>query len=271
MTRPGPFSPMHTSSPSLRTLLLLIGLSLPGALLAATPLDSAAAALKAGDLAAAESALAPYATAEKPEASALNLLSQLRLAQKQSKEAVAFAERATAADPTQAAYFSQLGYAYSVRIGEVSFMQQAMMSGKLRKAYEQCVKLDPNSLDGLIGLTRYFSSAPEIAGGSPVKAREYAERVQSLNPFLGAVELGRLAEKAAQPAEALGHYEAACTANPSHAGAQAACGRMLVKLNRPEEARRRFEAALALNPTHEAARKGLEGLNSAAAAPTPPR
>jgi hypothetical protein len=50
-------------------------------------------------------------------------------------------------------------------------MQQAMLSGKLRRAFERCVELDPKNLDGLIGLTRYFSNAPEIAGGSLVKAR----------------------------------------------------------------------------------------------------
>jgi len=223
-------------------------------------LERVESALKTGDLTSAETLLAPAVAGEKPDAAALNLFSRLRLAQKNSKEAIALADRATAADPTQAAYFVQLGRACSVRIGEVSFLQQAMLSGKLRKAFEQGLKLDPNNLDALIGLTRYHLQAPEIAGGSIVKAREYAERTRQLNPFLGEIELGQIAEREKQIEVALGHYETAATLNSSHAGIQNACGRLLAQLGRKDAARSRFEAALALNPNHEGAQKGLAGL-----------
>lgn len=88
-------------------------------------------------------------------APALHQLSIERLQQKNTKEAVESAEQATKADPTKAEYFSKLGMALGQRMGEIGFMQQAIMSGKLRKAFEKSVELDPNHVAGLIGLAHY--------------------------------------------------------------------------------------------------------------------
>lgn len=263
-----PMNPIRSLVLRLLLLPTLASLLLPG-LHAASPLQDAEAALQKGDLAAAETLLNPLDTTAETDAATLRLLSRLRLAQKRTKEAVTLAERVTTAHPEDAAGFAQLGHAYSQRIGEVTFMQQAVLSGKLRRAYERCVELDPKNLDGLIGLTRYFSNAPEIAGGSLVKAGEYARRVAAVHPFLGAIELGRIAEKDKQPEVALGHYEAASQLNPKHAGVLAACGRLLAQLGRKDEARQRFTSALALQPGHAGASKGLDELDRAASTPAP--
>lgn len=232
---------------------------------AQTDLEKAAAALKSGDASGAEAIVAPLAAATPPDAAALNLLSQVRLAQKRSKEAVEAAEAATKADATKPEYFSQLGVALSQRMGEVGFMQMAMMSGRMKAAFEKSVELDANHVSGLIGLTRFYSNAPEIAGGSSTKAAEFAQRVRALNPFLGEVELARLAERAEDFAGALAHYDAALALRPEAAGVQVNAGRMLVQLDRKDEARARFEAALKLNPAHDGAKRALAELGAVAA------
>jgi Flp pilus assembly protein TadD len=208
--------------------------------------------------------IATAQTAAPADAAALHRQSIERLQQKNTKEAVEFAEQATKADPTKAEYFSQLGMALGQRMGEIGFMQQAMMSGKLKQAFEKSVALDPNHVAGLIGLARYYTNAPEIAGGSFVKAAEFATRVQQLNPFLGELELANIANKDEKYAEALAHYEAAAKLKPDQAGVQLGCGRMLAKLGRKDEARARFEAALKLNPDYEAAKKALAELDQPA-------
>ena len=109
-------------------------------------------------------------------------------------------------------------------MNEVNFLEMAMMSGRLKKAFEKSVARDPNHLAGLIGLARYYTNAPEIAGGSLAKA---AERLQPENP-----------------------------------GIQYACGFQLAKLGRKDEARARFEAALKLNPGHEPSKKALAELDA---------
>jgi len=212
--------------------------------------------------------LTTIASAQTPavpaDAAALHQQSLESLRQKKAKEAVELAEQATKADPANPVYFSSLGVALSARMNEVNFIQMAGLSSKLKKAFEKSVELDPNHVPGLIGLARFFGNAPEIAGGSLVKAAEFAARVQKLDPFLGAIELGNIASKDEKYPEALAHYEAAVRLKPEHAGVQTGCGRVLLKLGRKEEARARFEAALKLNPELEAAKKGLAELDQPA-------
>lgn len=245
----------------LAALLLLVP---PAQAQPVSPLDEARAALKANDLAKAAALLEPLTGADAKDAAALHTLSQVRLAQKNTKEAIDLAEKATVLDATKPAYYSQLGMALGQRMGEVSFLQQAVMSGKLRKAFAKAVELDPNDISGLIGLARFYSSAPEIAGGSIEKAKEFAVRVQRLDPFLGELELGGVAEHDENYAGALEHFEAAAKLKLGHAWTQHLCGRMLAKLGRKDEARARFEVALKLNPSLDAAKKALIGLDAPA-------
>lgn len=232
---------------------------------AETALETAAAALKSGDLAAADAALAPLATAEKPDPAALHLLSQVRLAQKNTKDAAALAEKAAQLAPTNADYHAQFGIALSARMPELGFMQQAMVAGKMRKSFEKAVELDPKNLNALIGLARYFANAPEIAGGSLTKAAEFAARVKEIDPFLGELELGRIADRGEKSADALAHFQAAAQLRPDAAGAHFSCGRMLAKLGRKDEARASFTTALKLNANFDAAKKALADLDTPAA------
>jgi tetratricopeptide (TPR) repeat protein len=147
--------------------------------------------------------------------------------------------------------------ALGMRMVEVGFMQQAMMAGKLKHAFAKAVELDPNDLAGLIGLTRFYLQAPAIAGGSLEKAKELARRVEQLDPFLGAVELGGIAEREEAFIEALKQFETAAALRPNLAGLQHQCGRMLAKLGRKDEARLRFEGALKIDPGFDAASKSL--------------
>lgn len=251
---------IHRSS-----LTALAALILAVAAPAQTALETATAALKNGDLAAADAALAPLVAAEKPDPAALHLLSQVRLAQKNTKEAATLAEKAAQLAPTNADYHAQFGVALSARMPELGFMQQAMVAGKMRKAFEKAVELDPKNLSGLIGLARYFANAPEIAGGSLVKAAEFATRVKVIDAFLGELELGRIAERGEKFADALAHFQATAQLKPEAAGTHFNCGRMLAKLDRKDEARTAFAAALKLNPTFEAAKKALAELDAPAA------
>jgi len=245
-----------------RSLLAALAASflLVGSALAQTDLEKAAAALKAGDLAAAETLVTPLAAAGSTDAGAFHLLSQVRTAQRRAKDAVEAAEQAVKLDAAKPDHHSQLGVALSLRMGEVNFMQMAMLSGKMKGAFEKSVALDPNHVSGLIGLARFYTNAPEIAGGSPAKAREFAQRVHALNPALGSFELGRIAEREEKFEEALQHFEAVLAARPESAGAHYSAGSVLVKLGRKDEARARFEAALKYNPQLAAAQKALAEL-----------
>lgn len=226
----------------------------------AASVDQAIASIKSGDLGHAESILLPLATSATPDPSALHQLSIVRLRQQRAAEAVSLAEEAVKLAPQVAGHHVQLGSALAQRMAELPFMQQAVTAGRMKRAFEQALGIDPRHVGALIGLTRWYSNAPEIAGGSPEKAAEYAARVREVVPWLGELELGQIAERADQHADALARYEAAAALRPDHAPAQEACGRVLAALGRKDEARARFEAALKLNPDLETARQGLSAL-----------
>lgn len=228
---------------------------------AQSPADQAAELLKKNDLVATDTLLAPLTGADGKDAAAFFQLGQLRLRQQRAADAVAAFEKATTLDATKAEYFSQLGIAISMKMQGANFMVQAVTAPKMKKAFEKSVALDPNHVGGLIGLARYYTNAPEIAGGSLEKAKEFAERVQKLQPFLGESELGRIAERGEDFAGALTHYEAADKIKSGQAGTVLACGRVLAKLGKKDEARAKFEAALKLNPDFEPAKKALAELN----------
>jgi tetratricopeptide (TPR) repeat protein len=247
-------------NPSRLLAALAASVLLSGSALAQTDLEKAAAALKAGELASAEALVTPLTAPDSGDAGAFHFLSQLRVAQRRAKEAVEAAEQAVKLDDAKAEHHSQLGLALSLRMGEVNFMQMAMMSGRMKGAFEKSIALDPNHLSGLIGLARFHTNAPEIAGGSTAKAREYAERVRALHPVLGAAEFGRIAEREENFEEALRHHETVLAARPESAGAHFSVGTALARLGRKDEARARFEAALKLNPQFEAAQKALAEL-----------
>lgn len=229
---------------------------------ATSALDAARTALKASDLNKASALLEPLTGEGVQDAEAFHLLSNVRIAQKNTKAAVELAEKATILDSTQAAYFSQLGMALGIRMSEVGFMQQAMMAGKLKQAFSKAVELDPNDLGGLMGLVRYYLQAPAIAGGSLEKAKEYAMRVQRIDPFLGALELGNVADQGENYEEALRHFETASTLRPGNATVENRCGRLLARLGRKAEARARFEGVLKINSADESAKSGLAALDA---------
>lgn len=222
-----------------------------------SPVDQAGEAINKNDLAAAEAALAPLTGADSSNGAAFFQLGNLRTKQRRVDDAVAAFERATKLDATKPDYFSQYAIALSMKIPGANFIEQATLATKMKKAFEKSVALDPKHIPGLIGLARYYSNAPEIAGGSLEKASEFAQRVKALNPFNGELELADVAERGEDFAAALAHFEAAGKLKPDHAGCLAMAGRMLAKLDRKAEARERFEAALKLDPMNVIAKKGL--------------
>ena len=235
-----------------------------GAETPATP-DRATAlnAAREGNWVLAEPALAVLAAAEPVDVEVCTTLAQRKLAAKESKEAVRLMERAAEAQPNRADLQALLGQAISQRIGEVTFIQQGLMSGKLRRAFARAVELEPNNLTGLIGLAYYHLNAPAIAGGSTEKALEFAGRVAVVAPYNGALLQGEISARGERWAEAATHYRAALALNGQQAWLQAKLGDVLKNAGQTPEARQAYAAALALQPDLPAALAGIKSMETA--------
>lgn len=143
-----------------------------------------------------------------------------------AKTAVALYEQAVAADPDNPELLTTYANALAVRINEVNFMAKGMIAGKMLKAYQRSVEIDPDHVVGWIGQSRYYLNAPPIAGGSADKAETYAKEVLRLVPFLGHVELGLVAEKRGNLEAAAEHFRASLADQPEHREALAGLARV---------------------------------------------
>lgn len=172
--------------------------------------------------------IAGFTLAVRAEDSAADLVSQAQelLAAKDSKGAIKLYEQAIKADPANAKLQTDYANALGVRINEVNFMVKGMIAGKMLKAYQASVEIDPDHVTGWIGLSRYYHNAPPIAGGSLDKATGYANEVKKRVAWLGEVELGLIAEKRDDKEAAADHFRAALDGNPEHGEAIAALKRV---------------------------------------------
>lgn len=145
---------------------------------------------------------------------------------KDAKTAVSLYEQAVAADPDNAQLLTDYAMSLTVRIGEVNFMAQGMVAGKMLKAYKKSVEIDPTHVAGWIGLSRYYLNAPPIAGGSADKAEKYAQEVLALVPFLGNVEMALVEEKRGNKEKSADYFRASLADNPDHGEAKAGLERV---------------------------------------------
>jgi tetratricopeptide (TPR) repeat protein len=246
--------------PMIRPHHLLAALLVPAALALASPHDEAAALIAKGQFLAAERIIEPLASVKKPDALSLYQLSQVRTGQGHSEEAIELAERAIKVDPTRPEYFSQLGLALGQ---QMEATPSEFLPERIRKAMEQSVKLDPNHVPGLLGLSQYYSASAIYDRTSLKKTLEYANRIAKIDPFQGELELGRVELLFKQHTEALKHYEKAIQLKPNDATARFCAAVALGQLGRKAEARASLETALKLNPSLKDAQSALQALNEA--------
>ncbi len=247
-----------------KTALLAALFLVAGSLLATDdPYTAIRAAIAGTRLADAETALAPLVTTDKPDPRAWLYQSQLRARQHRTKEAIEIAAKAVDAAPEVAEYHSNLGAILGQRTGEVSFVHQAVLAIRMLSEFEKSVELDPNHIPGYIGLARYYTNAPSIAGGGREPAERYAHELEKRNAQLGTLELANIAEHFEDPAQAHELYAKAAAGEPQAAWIQEALGRVSEQLQRTDEARLHYRQALALEPGRTGAKEALARLDGA--------
>ena len=128
--------------------------------------------------------------------------------------AVAWFEKAVALDPKSSENVLWLGRGYGTQAQKANFLKQASLAGKVKKAFEKSVELDPANIDGRSALIDYYLQAPGIMGGSVEKAREQAAEIARRDPMRGHRAAGRIAEYEKHFDIALASYERAAKEFP---------------------------------------------------------
>ncbi len=115
--------------------------------------------------------------------------------------AIAAAQRATELAPSSARAFGQLANALGAKLASSSAgsFEKLSLAHRFRKAAEQALALDPNEVEALQDLARFYYTAPGFAGGDKAKARQTADHLFAVDPYLGAVARANFVNDADDP------------------------------------------------------------------------
>ena len=210
---------------------------------------AAQAAFEARRYEMAESRFAEVARADADDATANHYLGRLALRRGDDASAARLLERAVKAEPQAAEHHRWLGRAYVQGALHASLFRKASLAGKIRRAFERAVKLDPGSVEARMDLLRFYVAAPGIAGGSVRNAREQAEAITRLDAVQGHIARGIVAEKEDDDVRAEREYRAALDIDPESAAPYYALGAMYQREGRHADA---FEIYERLRRAHPA-------------------
>ncbi|TMA30971.1 MAG: hypothetical protein E6J87_16820 [Deltaproteobacteria bacterium] len=160
--------------------------------------------------------------AEPRDAAAGALLSRIRSEQGDWTMAMKLATAAAAADPKSADAQYALAEAYARQAQQASVLRQPGLAGKIRKAAEAALAIDPNHVDALEISSEFYRLAPGFMGGDKKKAAEYVERVARVAPVEGWLRRASFAVGDKDTVRAMECYRRAADVRPAEGGAQVA-------------------------------------------------
>lgn len=203
---------------NLRRILVSLGVCLiwsAAALLAAGPkAEEGVKLFESGRYGPARAALEAAAKEDPKDARVPLYLGRIFLNANDPENAVAWLEKAIVLDPKSSETVLWLGRAYGTQAMKAGLLKQASLAGKVKKAFEKSVELDPGNIDGRLALIDYYLQAPGIMGGSVEKAREQAAEIARRDPMRGHRAQGRIAEYEKHFDVALVAYERAAKEFP---------------------------------------------------------
>lgn len=130
------------------------------------------------------------------DAEANSVLARVRSEQGRHDEAIKLAEAAVAAAPGSADAQYGLSEAFGRKAGAVGVLKAGGFAGKMRKAAEAALAIDPRHADALDIMVDFHLLAPGFMGGDKKKAAEYLERLAQVDAVRGWLQKGQNASRA---------------------------------------------------------------------------
>lgn len=125
--------------------------------------------------------------------------------------AVAELEKAAQAGPDSSVYHQWLGRAY----GEKADRDRSFLTArKVKKEFEQAVKLDPSNISARRDLEDYLLEAPWIVGGSKEEALDQVQAIEKLDPVEGHLARADYDLHLGKKDDAAGEYNAVLDPKP---------------------------------------------------------
>lgn len=133
-------------------------------------------------------------------------------------KAIAWFEKAAAAEPKNSEHIHWLGKAWGRRAETSSFLTAPKYAVESRRAFEKAIEVDPKNTEAWADLLEYYLSAPGFLGGGMDKAVRAAGRIGALDPVEKFFAQAKLAEARKDWAAAEQHWRRAAELAPKQAG-----------------------------------------------------
>lgn len=189
-----------------------------------------------------------YTKANPKNAEAWTLLARARLQAGKAESAVQAGEKAVALAPNSAQAQYWLGNAYGERIGQVGMLSKMGMAPKLRNAFENAVRLDPDLLQAREALVVYYLQAPAAVGGGLDKAKAQVREIAKRDPFRGYLSQAQIEMSEQQFDAAVKSYRSALALKPGDKDVRMRIGLLYQQQERWADAFAYFRAWVAKDP-----------------------
>jgi len=107
-------------------------------------------------------------------------------------DAIEHGEKAVELDDKNSEYHFELGMMYAEDARDASIFRAPFIAGDIKEQFERTVELDPEHLQGRIGLAQFYLQAPGISGGDIDKAFEQAQIVVTMDEMRGRFLLSQI-------------------------------------------------------------------------------
>ncbi len=164
---------------------------------------------------AARAALESAVRDDPSDARAAAFLGRVFFEENEPARAAVWLEKAAALDPSSSAHPYWLGRALAQQAIRSSMFVRATLAGRIRRAFQRAVELDPANLDARIGLVEFYLRAPGFMGGSLARAKNEAEEVRRRDALRGHRAMARVYEQQKLWDLASGEYRRAIAEFPA--------------------------------------------------------
>ena len=164
-------------------------------------------------------------------------------------KAVDLAVAAAAADPKNADVQYTLSECYGRKAQHSSVLNQPGLAGKMRKAADACLAIDPNHVDALDILMDFHRFAPGIMGGDKKKVKEFGDRLLKVDAAEGWLKQAEIASEDKDTVRLAECYRKAAAVQPPNGRAQVSLASWLAPRYRdPATSEKLALAAVAAEP-----------------------